>query len=126
MAGLALDAGPLIAFDRGDATVRALLARVNRVWTPTIVPTPVLAQVWRGPQQAILARLLRGAQVIAFNESLSRRAGELLARTGGSDVVDAALAVTAHALSADVLTGDVDDLRRLCGELVPPPRVVAF
>jgi len=48
VAGLTLDAGALIAYERGDRRIRRLLKiAFGRGVTPTI-PAVVLAEVWRG------------------------------------------------------------------------------
>ena len=64
LTGVTYDSGALIAAERGErlmwARHRALLLR--RV-VPT-VPSPVVAQCWRGtPRQAQMARLLAGCEV---------------------------------------------------------------
>ena len=71
----------------------------------------VLGQVWRGggPRQALLARALRGVDVRGVDEEVGKAAGALLARTGGSDVVDAAVVLLARD-GDTVLTSDPDDL----------------
>ena len=56
--GGTLEAGPLIAPDRADRRVIALLARVDQTGAPVIVPAAALAQAIRDPaRQARLARL---------------------------------------------------------------------
>ena len=75
-----------------------------------------VAQAWRlgGPRQALLARLLTGVAELGLDAGVSRRVGELCARAGSGDVVDAHLALLAR--DGDVLlTSDVVDLRRLLG-----------
>ena len=73
----------------------------------------VLGQVWRGgPRQARLARALAGIDVQPLDEELGRDAGQLLAATGLSDVIDAAVVL----LSTDgdeIVTSDLDDFERL-------------
>lgn len=74
----------------------------------------VIAQVWRGGhgRQAQLARLLKSVAVAPLDDELGKRAGMLLAQTGGSDAIDAA--VIALASEGDfVLTSDTRDLRTL-------------
>lgn len=105
-----LDAGALIAIERADrdaiGRLRLALDRDDDV----VTHGGVLGQVWRGgARQARLARALRGIEVAGLDAPLGRRAGALLAATGGSDVVDAAVA----ALAGDgdvVVTSDPDDL----------------
>lgn len=55
------DAGALIAFERADPRMRALLREVIREGTRPIVPAAVLGQVWRdGACQVLLRALLSG------------------------------------------------------------------
>src|SRR5690606_9166197 len=74
----------------------------------------VLGQAWRGrgPRQALLAKALAGITVRALDERLGRLAGELLARSGTHDVVDAALVLLAED-GDDIVTSDPDDLEPL-------------
>jgi hypothetical protein len=59
MSGLTLDTGALIAFDRNDRRVVALIARAVTHGLSLAVPAGVVGQVWRdGRRQARLSRLL--------------------------------------------------------------------
>jgi predicted nucleic acid-binding protein len=110
---LVLDAGAFIAFERGDASLRATLLAARRLELDLTTTAPVVAQVWRsGRRQAMVARLLAASRIDAPDESAARRAGELLARTKTSDVVDALLVDLVK--SGDcVLTSDPRDLEPL-------------
>jgi hypothetical protein len=79
------------------------------------VPSPVVAQTSRSPRQVQLRRLLRGCEVVAFGETDAHRAGELLAKSPTTDVVDAAVVVVAVERGADIQTGDAGDIRRSSG-----------
>jgi hypothetical protein len=60
MNGVTLDAGGLIALDRDDRRVIALLARAAEIGATVTVPAPALAQAMRRPaKQARLSRLVR-------------------------------------------------------------------
>lgn len=108
-----LDAGAFLAFDKGDARVRAYLAAARRLGVDLVTTSPVVAQVWRnGRRQALLARLLSATRVEPPDESAARRAGELLAKTRTADVVDAMVAGLARD-DDRILTSDPDDLRAL-------------
>jgi len=73
---LVLDAGAFIAFERGDAAIRALLAAARRLELDVVTTSPVVAQVWRdGRRQALLSRLLAATRVSAPDETAARRAG---------------------------------------------------
>lgn len=110
---LMLDAGALIAYERGDRVVQAFLERANRQGEPVRTTTTVVAQVFRRPAvQAKLARLLRGVFEIALDSERARRTGILLQSPRRADVVDASL-VEAVRDGDEVLTSDVDDIVRL-------------
>ena len=59
-----------------------------------------------------MARLLAGTAVASVDDTLARRAGMLLARSGQSDAIDATVACLA-ADGDDILTSDPGDLRVL-------------
>jgi len=108
------DAGALIAAERGDQRFRALHSRWLSHEISPVVPSPVLAQVWRnGARQAGLARVLRGCRVLPTSEDIARHAGVLLGRSRLTDAIDAIVIATAIAFHAAVVTNDCDDLRRL-------------
>jgi len=111
---IVLDAGALIAIERGD---RKLLAIVNRERLAGRLPLThggVIGQVWRGGngRQAALARILPGVEVSALDDDLGRQAGVLLGRAGQADVIDAAVVLLARD-GDEVYTSDPDDLRDL-------------
>lgn len=107
---LVLDAGALVAVERGERDVVALIAADRRASRAPLTHGGVVGQVWRGgARQALLSRLLAGTEVVALDEHLGRRAGTLLARAGASDVIDAAVVLLA-ADGDDILTSDPDDL----------------
>jgi hypothetical protein len=74
----------------------------------------VVAEVWRGGRgrQAPPARLLSGVQVLPIDDGLGHRAAMLLARSGKSGAIDAAVVCLA-AEGDDILTSDPEDLRPL-------------
>ncbi len=111
-----LDAGFLISVDRGERAAQEFLTAALIHQTPLIATHPVVAQVWRdGAGQARLARFLRSVIVVAFDDGPS--VGNLLARSGTIDVVDAHLVVVAVRRSEPILTGDVRDLESLTAAL---------
>jgi hypothetical protein len=110
---LVLDAGAFIAVERADRRVMALLAREHRAGRTPTTHGGVVGQVWRGDaRQARVSRLLGASAVVALDDDLGRASGALLARSGTSDVVDAALVLIA-ADGDEILTSDVDDLATL-------------
>jgi hypothetical protein len=74
----------------------------------------VVGQAWRGrgPRQALLAKALDGIEVQALDASLGRATGELLARSGTGDVIDAALVLLADD-GDDIATSDPEDIEPL-------------
>jgi hypothetical protein len=109
-----LDTGGLIAFDRGNRQVAALVDAARRRRDPVITSSGCVAQAWRGSgsPQAPLADLLRGAVEVGLDQGMSRIAGGLCGTTRTNDVVDAHVALVARGGDV-VLTTDVNDLRRL-------------
>ncbi len=120
MNGVTFDAGGLMALERNDRRVLALLARAREQGMRVTIPATALAQVMRNPaRQACLTRLMRQAStnLIALDGPDATAVGLLLARTGTSDIVDAHVVVCAERAAQTVLTSDVDDLRRISPEL---------
>ncbi len=116
MSGITLDAGGLIALDRGDRRVLALLARVAERGMRVTIPATALAQAIRSPaKQVRLARLVRqsSTDLVPLNGPDATSTGLLLAASRTSDIVDAHVVVCARRAAQVVVTSDVDDLRRL-------------
>lgn len=113
MTGISLDAGALIAVERGDPSVRALLRRaVDEGLEIHVVPEAV-AQVWRGgARQARVAALLdaRGVDTPAYDLHAAKEVGRLCGATGHHDVVDAHVVWHAKARGHLIVTSDPDDL----------------
>jgi hypothetical protein len=57
--------------------------------------------------------MLKGCDVLPLSEDDARDVGRLLGRSGTSDVVDAAVVVSAVREKCAVVTSDPDDLRAL-------------
>lgn len=109
---LVLDAGALIAAERGDRRVVRLLELAGEVH----VPAAVLAQVWRNPaRQVRLVRLLAAdpVAIAPLDADEARAAGHLCGATGTTDVADASVVLLARRQGAVVVTSDPDDLHRL-------------
>lgn len=117
------DAGLLIAAERNDRDVWAdHRARLELGIVPCTTG-PVVAQVSRSPRQVQLRRLLRGCDIVAFTAEQAHEVGELLGRSGTSDVVDAHVVLTASKVGATVYTADQEDLEQLSNRL---PRPIAI
>lgn len=116
MSDAILDTGALIAFERNDRRVVAIIARALEHHDQLLVPAGVVAQAWRdGVRQTRLSRLLGSpiCEVIALDDRQARAAGQLCGLADTADVVDASVAVVARERGARVLTSDPNDLRRL-------------
>jgi len=110
------DAGALIALDRGDSRMLALLQLLARRAGTIHVPAGVAGQAWRGgARQAMLARLFSSpeVEVPSLDLAMAQACGELCAATGTSDVIDASVVLVAREHHDTIVTSDVDDLRRL-------------
>ena len=114
MSALILDAGALVAVDRGDRAMMARLRVAQQRGAPLRSNAMVIAQVWRDRQgrQAVVAQLLRAVDVRAVSPQDGRQAGVLLGLTGTSDPVDATVILLASA-GDRILTSDPGDLAPL-------------
>lgn len=111
---LIMDTGGLIAFDRGDREVAALVEAARRRREPVRTASGCVAQAWRdgGARQALLSRLLAGLVEFGLMPQVSRRTGELCGDAAVSDVVDAHLSLLVQPGDV-VLTSDEEDIRHL-------------
>lgn len=125
MNGLILDAGALIAVDRGDRAVHARLEIALEVGADVRTHAMVVAQVWRNAKgrQARLAKLLGTIDVVPVDKRLGRAAGELCGSTATDDPIDAGVALIAEPGDV-VLTSDPDQLRALIRAAGVPAAVV--
>ncbi len=126
MSALVLDAGALVAVDRGDRSMIARLAVAQGRGMDLRSNAMVVAQVWRDRQgrQASLARLLRAVDVRPVVHQDGRRAGVLLCLAGTADAIDATVVLLA--VPGDrILTSDPDDLTRLVSAAMNRAVVVA-
>jgi len=116
VAGLTLDAGALIAYERGDERIRTILAvAYERGFVPT-VPAIALAEVWRGDaKDARVARLLKACSIETVDERVARDAGSLRRATPRSSAIDACIAVGVRRRRDAIVTSDPRDMRMLLG-----------
>ena len=115
-AGITLDTGALIALDRGDNRLIALLDRALGQRLKFRVPSGVVGQAWRdGRVQATLARFLRidEVEIVPLDEHLARTCGELCGATRTADIIDASVVILAREHGDCIVTSDSNDLRRL-------------
>jgi hypothetical protein len=112
--GLVLDAGALIALERGDPKVTAVLHGSLSAAAQVVIPATALAQVWReGPRSASLARLVAASEVDPLDEKRAKQVGARLGFRSASDVSDAHVVCCASQYGAAVATSDMDDIRAL-------------
>ena len=114
MSALVLDAGALLAVERGDRPMMARLRAAQLHGLDLRTSAIVLGQVWRSGEgrQARLARFLRAVDSRSVDEQMGRRAGVLLARAGTDDPIDATVVLVAE--NGDrILTSDRTDIERL-------------
>ena len=115
--GLTLDTGALLALDHPAKALlmQARLEEALRRGGSVCIPVGAVAQAWRGPKQARLARLLKSTdiEIAALNLSIARTVGAICAKTGHVDIVDVHVAICARERQHAVVTSDLDDLRRV-------------
>jgi hypothetical protein len=109
-----LDAGALIAVERLDREMIAVLKRERLAGTAPRTHGGVVGQVWRGGhgRQAMLAKFLDATEVVPVDATLGRVAGELMGRSRSTDVIDAALVCITRD-GDDLFTSDPADLKAL-------------
>ena len=115
--GLTLDTGALLALDH-PAKASLMLARLEearRRGGSICIPAGAVAQAWRGPKQARLARLIKSAdvEIAALTLSTARTVGAICGKTGHVDIVDVHVALCARERHHAVVTSDLDDLRHV-------------
>lgn len=122
---LVLDAGALLAIDRRDRVVGALLRVAQQERIVLRTSPAAVAQVWRhGARQVQLARILTGVAAPPLDLDTGKRLGVLLGATASCDVVSAHIASLARP-GDRVLTSDPDYLRPLLDGLSVDASVVA-
>ena len=126
MSALILDAGALVAVDRGDRAMIARLRAGQRQGMDLRSNAMVVAQVWRDShgRQAHLAQLLRAVDVRAVSPQDGRQAGALLGKTGTSDPIDATVVLLASP-GDRIVTSDPDDLTQLASAAGNRPVIIA-
>jgi predicted nucleic acid-binding protein len=127
IAPIVLDAGALIAVERGKDKARALFKKARDQGRNIFIPATALAQALRpGPKAARLFQLLRQPDVevtTVFDLPMAIEVAKLLAATKTHDVVDAHVALEAIEREALLVTTDESDMDRLVGERAAVARV---
>jgi hypothetical protein len=116
-AGLTLDTGALLALDQPAKAVamQARLEAVRRRGGTICVPAEAVAQAWRSPRQARLARLLKSPDIdiAVMTLSAARAVGLMCAATGHDDVVDVHVVLCARQRHHAIVTSDPGDIARI-------------
>jgi predicted nucleic acid-binding protein len=111
-----LDSGAIIASERNDPTLAAILKAARKHRTPILVPATVVAETWRGPKVHARTAQFFGS-VDGFpelNEQSARQVGALLALSKTAAIVDGNVVSVAIALRpATIVTSDVHDVTLL-------------
>lgn len=114
LAGLTLDTGALLALDQPSkaASMQQRLDANRQRGGKVCIPTGVVAQAWRSPQQVRLARLLKSPEIeiAVMTLSVARAIGRICAERGHHDVVDVHVALCARERHHAVVTSDPDDM----------------
>lgn len=115
--GLTLDTGALLALDQPSKAVimQARLDETRRRGGTLCIPVGVVAQAWRSPCQARLARLLTSSDVdiAVMTPRVARSVGSVCAENGHDDVIDVHVALCARERHHAVVTSDPDDIARV-------------
>jgi predicted nucleic acid-binding protein len=120
VAAIVLDAGALIAFEKGDPRMRELIRQANDSKVTLVIPTAVVAQVLRDKRKQVsLGSLLSHAitQTPVLTLALAESVGALCAARNTSDIVDAVVVLVAKQYGSKVVTSDVHDLSHLDSSL---------
>ena len=108
-----LDAGALIAIDKRDRAVGAMLRVLQRDDVPIVTSAAVVAQAWRDPRRQVnLARVLTGVDIAALDDLAAKQVGELLRANRTTDLADAHVALLVQPQER-VLTSDEADIKAL-------------
>lgn len=126
---LVLDTGALIAGDRNDPKITAIVKAARDTEANVLVPAGCLAEAWRdGPRQANLSRLLKAVHgVPAIDSEAAKRAGELLFRKArdvgpiDADVIN----VCSRNSPCILVTSDPEDMKLLLAG-ASPGNVIVF
>jgi len=112
MGGVTYDTGALVAAERNNRQMWALHAGYLAEEVIPTVPTPVLAEAWRGgARQASLSRLLQMCGTEPMSEDLAKNVGVLAGQSGHDDIVDGCVVEGAVRRGDAVVTSNVTHIR---------------
>lgn len=112
--GVTYDTGALIAAERNDRAMWALHAGYIAEEAVITVPTPVVAEAWRGgARQARLARLLAACDEEALTVQQARDVGILAGKAAFDDIVDVTVVEGAIRRKDTVVTSNPTHIRTI-------------
>jgi hypothetical protein len=114
MNGVTYDTGALIAADRNDRRMWALHAGFLALEISPTVPTPVLAEAWRGgARHASLARFLALCGTEVLSDEQARAVGLLAGKSGHDDIVDVTVVEGAISRHDGIVTSNQTHIRAI-------------
>ena len=114
MNGVTYDTGALIAADRNDRRMWALHAGFLALEVSPVVPTPVLAEAWRGgSRQASLTRFLALCTTEPLTDEQAKAVGAIAARADHDDIVDVTVVEGAIRRHDAVVTSNPTHIRKI-------------
>jgi len=109
--GITLDTGALIALERKEKRIRAVLAAAKSRGLVVTAPAVAVIEWWRGaPMQSAILRQLSFEPT---SEQIAKLAGDALASVRHATPIDAAVMASAALRGDMVYTSDMDDMHRL-------------
>jgi len=95
--------------------MQARLDEARRRGGTICIPVEVVAQAWRSPRQARLARLLKssGIDIAVMTLSVARSVRLMCAEADHHDVVDVHVVLCARQRHHAIVTSDPDDIARV-------------
>jgi predicted nucleic acid-binding protein len=118
MAGLVLDAGPLIKLEGRYPIALALVKEAKQRGEELLVAGATYTEVWRGHRNGVgtpMSIALKNVKPVRTTEMIGKLAGELLQKASLDEThgFDAIVVATAASRGAEVVTGDPADIGRL-------------
>jgi len=121
---LTLDTGALIALEHRRPRMAKIFAVARSNGLPITVPAVIVAQWWRGQRGPIWKNLAEAVDVEPLSSTLARIAGQALALTNSSDIVDAVVVASAAQRGDIVYTSDIEDLSWIAERAFPSVRIL--
>ena len=114
MNGVTYDTGALVAADHNDRRMWALHAGFLAEEVSPTVPTPVLAEAWRGgSRQASLARFLALCSLEPMSEAQAKSVGIFAGKAHHDDIVDVTVVEGAIRRHDAIVTSNHSHVRKI-------------